>query len=319
MLRFNNGITSAGAAVTDDLARELRLADGAPAWDRLLARVPSVGAQFRAAHVVLPFIHAPRLAFRCRTICGPCWALLPSAAGVIDPLLSTGFPLTLLGVSRLVEILDHTWDEPGRDNALAAYAQQTIDELDATERLVAALYVSMTDFTLFKKLSLLYFAAASFSETVRRLAARGEHPHGLRGTEKSATESPRHKENLTTQGFLLCADPQFGPELRACADAALARPVEATRDDLLARIDRAIAPIDVAGLGDRSRRDWYPVRADDLLAAAPKLGATDDELRGLVERCGFGGATIQPGPPLPPIPPAESVQPIPPSRVGASR
>ena len=59
------------------------------------------------------------------------------------------------------------------------------------------------------------------------------------------------------------------------------------RDALLARIDRAIAPINVAGLLDRTRRDWVPVRVDDLLAAAPRLNATTDEVLQLVERCGL--------------------------------
>ena len=60
------------------------------------------------ARAVLPFVHAPRLAFRSARVAGPSWALLPSAAGVIDPLLSTGFPLTLLGILRLVDLLERT-------------------------------------------------------------------------------------------------------------------------------------------------------------------------------------------------------------------
>lgn len=271
ILRFSHGITSAGTAVTDDLARELRLEEGEPAWRRLLDRLPSVRAQFANARAALPFIHAPRVAFRSRAVCGPCWALLPSAAGVIDPLLSTGFPLTLLGIQRLVDLLDRTMGGPGRAEALVQYARQTLDELDTTERLVAALYASMEDFALFKRLILLYFAAASFTETMRRL-----------GRAEGA------------QGFLLCADAGFGPELRACCDAALARPTDAARDALLARIGRAIAPVDVAGLGDRTRRDWYPVLAGDLLAAAPKLGASPDDLRRLLVRCGFGDAASTP-------------------------
>jgi tetracycline 7-halogenase / FADH2 O2-dependent halogenase len=95
MLRFNNGVTSAGAALTDPLAASLVAAEGAPAWHRLLATLPSVADQFRSARAVLPFVHTPRVAFRSRRVSGPAWALLPSAAGVIDPLLSTGFPLTL--------------------------------------------------------------------------------------------------------------------------------------------------------------------------------------------------------------------------------
>lgn len=109
VLRFNNGLTSAGVAVTDELARELHLAEGAPAWKRLLQRLPTVASQFTEADPQLPFIHAPRLSFRSEAILGERWALLPSAAGFIDPLLSTGFPLTLLGVARVAEAIERSW------------------------------------------------------------------------------------------------------------------------------------------------------------------------------------------------------------------
>ncbi len=46
VLRFGNGVTSAGVAVEDWLAEELKLAEGEPAWARLLARYPSIAAQF---------------------------------------------------------------------------------------------------------------------------------------------------------------------------------------------------------------------------------------------------------------------------------
>jgi FADH2 O2-dependent halogenase len=264
VLRFANGITSAGAAVVSERAKALRLQEGEAAWERLLAELPSVRAQFEGARAVHPFVHAPRLAARTAASCGSRWAMLPSAAGVIDPLLSTGFPLNLLGIGRLVDALDRTWEREGRDEALTRYAANTKDELDATERLVAALYVSMVDFELFKRLTLLYFAAASFSETVRRLG----HP------EKAS-------------GFLLHADDGFGPELLACCQAALGQPQGAARDRLIEKIDRAIEPFDVAGLRDRTRQDWHPVRAEDLLDSASKLGAAPDEIQALLERCGF--------------------------------
>ena len=63
-----------------------KAAEGAPAWDRLLATLPSVADQFRSARATLPFIHAPRVSFRSARVAGSTWALLPSAAGVIDPL-----------------------------------------------------------------------------------------------------------------------------------------------------------------------------------------------------------------------------------------
>ncbi len=265
ILRFNNGITSAGAAVTTPLARQLRLEEGEPAWHRLLDRLPSVQAQFAGARPTLPFVHAPRVAFRSRVVCGDGWAMLPSAAGVIDPLLSTGFPLTLLGIGRLVDLLERTWDGPGRDAALDEYAQQTQRELDATERLVAALYASMNDFDLFKRLTRLYFAAASFSETARRLGKHGLAP-----------------------GFLLCDHPTFGPGSRAIAEAAhrSVRPIARART-CSSEIDRTIAPFDIAGLGDDARRDWYPVLAEDLIAGRGQAGR---DTRRRSTRCSSGAA-----------------------------
>lgn len=264
VLRFNNGVTSAGAALTDPVAARFGAADGSAAWGRLLETLPSIADQFRSARILLPFIHAPRLGFRSARVAGPGWALLPSAAGVIDPLLSTGFPLTLLGVLRLLDALERTAPGRDRDAALLAYEQTTQAELDATERLVGALYETMGDPPLFKRLSLLYFAAASFSEAARRLGRPGLAP-----------------------GFLLCAHPAFGPELASCVSAAASGPRGAARRALEERIDRAIEPFDIAGLLDRGRRDWYPVVAADLLAAASKLGATREEVRRLLERTGM--------------------------------
>jgi FADH2 O2-dependent halogenase len=293
MLRFNNGITSAGVAhMHGARADALRLSEGAPAWDRLLETLPSVRAQFhaaQAARAVHPFIYAPRVAFRSRQVCGDTWALLPSAAGVIDPLLSTGFPLTLLGIARLVDLLERTADGSAeRQTALREYAQVTQDELDITEQLVGALYANMADPQIFKRLGLLYFAAASFSEAARRLGRPELAP-----------------------GFLLHQHPRFGPELRACAAEAVevaamtssdtatatlaaspssapcAAASGALREALLARIDAAIAPFDIAGLRDRTRRDWYPVLADDLIAGASKLDASAEDIDRLLARSGF--------------------------------
>jgi FADH2 O2-dependent halogenase len=264
VLRFNNGITSAGVALTDPGAAAVQAAEGATAWDRMLRSLPAVGGQFRNARALLPFVHAPRLAFRSREIRGPRWALLPSAAGVIDPLLSTGFPLTLLGIGRLLDLLERTKTAIERDRALRAYEEVTRRELDATERLVAALYANLTDPPVFKRLTLLYFAAASYAEAAWRL------------------DRPE-----LAPGFLLHAHPQFGPELSACCELARRTSEAGARQQLLDRIDRAIEPFDVAGLADRRRRDWYPVLAQDLLSNALKLHASPADVERLLRRSGF--------------------------------
>ena len=264
VLRFNNGITSAGVAANHALADELRLADGAPAWQRLLERLPSVREQFAEATLRLPFVHAPRLAFRSASAAGKRWALLPSAAGFVDPLLSTGFPLTLLGIERLAALFEKDWDAPGRIEELGLYERRTLDELDATAALVGALYANLGNFGAFADLTRLYFAAAMYAETMRRLGQTGR-----------------------ATSFLLHDNSAFGPALRACiAHAHAARTAKGNaclRDAVL----RAIEPFDLAALGDSSRRNWHPCRADDLLAAAGKLQVEPSDLEKLLARCGF--------------------------------
>ncbi len=256
VLRFNNGVTSAGTAVTDELAAGLALHEGAPAWARLLDRLPSVREQFANAKSATTFVHQPRVAFRSRAAVGARWAMLPSAAGVVDPLLSTGFPLTLLGIERLARIIE----DDCQPAALAEYERRTFSELDATAALVAALYANMRDFEVFSALTLLYFAAASFSESARRL----------------------HRPELA-RSFLLHDDPLFGPALRECCRLRL----PSGRAALIARIYKAIEPFDVAGLGKRERHPHYPALAEDFLSAAHKLGATRADAAEALARAGF--------------------------------
>jgi len=264
VLRFNNGITSAGVAMQDALASELRLADGASAWVRLLERLPTVREQFADAETIRPFVHQPRLAFASRTVTGPNWALLPSAAGFIDPLLSTGFPLTLLGVTRLARLIEEHWQKPGFAADLTDYAHQSEVELDITAAMVGALYRSLDDPPLFNALTLLYFAAASYAESARRLGRAELAP-----------------------GFLLLDKPGFGPGLRRCLGRLHNRPNDEIRATLLAEIPAIIEPVNVAGLAHPAVRNWYPVRAEDLLVSAHKLDVSPAAIDRMLTGCGF--------------------------------
>jgi FADH2 O2-dependent halogenase len=260
VLKFNNGITSAGVAATDAVAQELDFASGESGWQRLLEHLPSIQRTFARARSVVPFVYQPRLAFQGGCLTGPNWALLPSAAGVIDPLLSTGFPLTLLGVQRIGHLLRSHWQMAAFQKAMEKYAELTTLELETTAKLVGALYATMDRFDLFKALSLLYFAAASFSEVSRRLG----------------------KSHLANS-FLLCRDPDFGPQLQQfCESARRARSDNETAE-LKSRILNAIAPFDLAGLSDSSRDPFYPALGEDILRNAGKLRATPQELKALLE------------------------------------
>lgn len=267
-LRFSNGTTSAGLAATNTLMARLGEQDPQRMWGALLQQFPALKAQFAETQSVQLFRHIQRLSFRSASMAGENWALLPSAAGFVDPLLSNGFPLTLLGIARLAKILEHDWGKPNLEAQLDTYAVQSDEELLATARLIAALYENMANFPVFSALSLLYFAAASYSETARRL-----------------------KKPELAPGFLLCHHPEFGPAAKRLLDRA-AKGISSGESDAFVRdIYRVIEPFDVAGLTRAERNNWYPVDAEDLFRGAQKVHATREDIAQMLDRCGFHAAT----------------------------
>lgn len=266
VLHFNNGITSAGVAATDIAAARLRLIDGEVAWGNLLRSIPALEKQFARAKAIQPFKQVSQLSFMSGIVCGERWAMLPSAAGFVDPLLSTGFPLALLGIERLAHIFEHDWNAPVFALRLQQYASQTTEELQITGLLIASLYANMNNFSVFAALTLLYFAAASYSETARRL----------------------QKPQLAPS-FLLLDHPTFGPASKGIFDYAQ-HPVTAQQSaTLIEAILKVIEPIDVAGLSNRQRRNCYPVDPEDLLRSAHKLGVTRGDIEQMLHRCAFYG------------------------------
>ncbi len=264
VLKFNNGLTSAGVAATEAVGNELNFKEGEPAWQRLLEKLPSVAEIFHNARPTIPFVYSPRLSFQSGTVTGSRWALLPSAAGFVDPLLSTGFPLTLLGVQRMGEILKLGRKDSAFQMRLDDYATQTTLELETAARLVGALYANLNRFAVFKELSLLYFIAASFSETARRLG----------------------KPELA-DGFLLCRHPVFAKQFETICATGKGKFSADELKQLSQNIRVAIEPLDVAGLTDDSRHPWYPALAADLLRHAEKVGASEAEMRAMLARCGL--------------------------------
>jgi FADH2 O2-dependent halogenase len=293
VLRFNNGVTSTGVAVTDALAADLRLADGAPAWRRLLDRFPTLAAQFADAVAVRPFTWMPRLAYRAGEVVGPSWAMLPSAAAFVDPLFSTGFPLTLLGVERLARAMEQGWArgrgqarvEPQRGNAQSSdarrvtaamdgYAAATAAEADATAAFIAGCYAAFPDFERFSAYAMFYFAAASFSEAARRCDAPHAPARFLAGDVPAFTSALR----------------RLSPRLASAreSDAAVNAAVSAVVGDVVSNsgyasaVAEAVAPLNIAGLCDPAKENWYNVDIVDAVRGAAKLGVSPEHVqRGL--------------------------------------
>ena len=270
VLRFGNGVTSAGVAVDDWLADDVKLAEGEPAWQRLLARYPSIAAQFADAHPIRSFTWMPRLAYRAAHAAGARWAMLPSAAAFIDPLFSTGIPLTLLGIERLARILEARLDQTGlkarlhqansggpsgrpiyRD--LPSYSDATLADADRTAQFIAGSYAGFQRFPLFTSYSMFYFAAASYSEMARRL------------------NSPK-----TPRGFLCGDSDRFTGAMVRLSPATASR---ASGDGYASEVAAAIADWNVAGLCDPEKRNWYDVDPDDTIRGAEKLGLTREQVR----------------------------------------
>jgi FADH2 O2-dependent halogenase len=262
VLRFNNGITSAGFTCSPLSSAPQSQEEMSAFWKRRLQRFPGVGLQFHRAREVYPWQFAPQLAFRTERVFGDRWLMLPGTAGVVDPLLSTGFVLSLLGIQRTARLLENGF-APAR---LKEYELDTFADLDAVMMLVGALYGAMgfgggsaAAFERYRHLALLYFAAVTFSETRRRLG---------------------HNSSV---GFLLRNDPKFFPRATELIREAPWTPP----DTLGSTIGKLIEPYNVAGLGNPARRHWYPVDVRDLFASAGKLNATSAEIRAMLERVGF--------------------------------
>jgi tetracycline 7-halogenase / FADH2 O2-dependent halogenase len=258
VLRFENGITSAGFAVEDALAGELRLEEPAAAWRRFLERFPSIGDQFAAASPVQPFFHHRRLSYRSAVLAGPGWVLLPSAAAFVDPLFSTGFPLTLLGIHRLAQALRDSWGKAELDRKLAAYAGATSREAETAALLVGGCYRAFADFPAFAAASMLYFTAASYTEMARRL-----------GRPALASE------------FLLQNQPAFRAAFRRHLTARRGRPSG------LPAIAADVEPFNIAGLCDPAKRNWYDVDLNDVVAGASKLQSTPEDVSAFFQRMGW--------------------------------
>jgi tetracycline 7-halogenase / FADH2 O2-dependent halogenase len=263
VLRFGNGVTSAGIAVDEALAEELRLSEGEPAWHRFLATYPSIADQFAGARAIREFNWMPRVSSRAEVAAGERWAMLPSAAAFVDPLFSTGIPMTLLGVERLAAILEASGPRPqgpglGQSSglrpgpALRPYGEVTLREADHTARFIAGCYAAFSRFDVFAAYSMFYFVAASFSEMARRL-----NPDAARG-------------------FLGAADVDFSAALAGLSPAA-GQPSDRVR---FARdVAAACEPLNVAGLCDPSKRNAYGVDLEDTVRGAVKLGLSAEHVR----------------------------------------
>ncbi|MGE0129176.1 MAG: sigma 54-interacting transcriptional regulator [Blastocatellales bacterium] len=267
-LRFNNGVTSAGIAVTDELARELKLSEGEAAWRRFLARFPSIASQFAGARAIREFTWSPHLTYRSEIAAGEGWAMLPSAASFVDPLFGAGMAMTTLGVERLGRLLEENPGDCELNERLHEYGRTTLMEADHLADFIAGCYEAFPQFELFTSLSMAYFAAASYCEMARRLG-----------------------RNHLAQRFLAVDHPAF-----ANAPGRLSQILRSDDgfDSILfaAQVKQKIDCLNVAGLCDQRKQNWYDVDLEDVINCAEKLEVTSEEMRRFLQTASWAQTAV---------------------------
>ncbi len=232
IIPFDNGITSAGWCLDP---RRYPLDGSRPVdeWQHWMRQFPSIADQFASAEPLWGdhFGFSGRLQRRVGQAAGRDWALLPTAAGFIDPLHSSGNAHTLVGLERLVRIWEDDWDSPRLPQRLKEYDLLVQAEIEMIDGIVASCYAGFADFDRFVAATMFYFATAIWSEHERR-----------------AGRSPSAYLCAADERFQLALDQTY----RMVSDPSI------STAELDGFVSRTFADINIAGLGDPARKRMYP-------------------------------------------------------------
>ena len=281
-LRFDDDVVSAGFVV--ELAHGTsqnqgwnakRIADDDPeeTFQALVQRYPTLAAQFQDARPVRPVATIPLLQRRLIRAAGDRWAALPHTYMFWSPLFSTGIAWSLLGVERLGLMLERPSNRRHLASALYRYRETLRTEGDHVRQLVECAYRCRQDFDAFAAFSQVYFAAASYCETVQRLC---EPPAGFGG-------------EWAWWGFLGATDLALRRIVDAASQMAQADASKLDEDS----VRDLIAFRNVAGLADPARHRLYPVDLDALVRASQLIGLGADDARARLPRLRGDTAEIQ--------------------------
>jgi tetracycline 7-halogenase / FADH2 O2-dependent halogenase len=268
-LRFDDGVTSAGFLLHPRGAASLGTSSDDPRelWRALLERYPTIGRAFGDAEPLMPIAYLPRIQHRLTCAVGARWALMPHAYAFVDPLFSTGIAWGLRAVERLglaFESAVHRGRVPDAAT-LDRYDAALGAEADQIDRVVAGAYEAMVHLDLFAAQAMLYFATVSFAEVSQRMAA--------------------DTESAASKGFLGVGDPVLGPlpseslaRLRRITHTSGNVGTPGERDAFAQWIANAIAPRNIAGLADPTRRNLYPLDLDVLVDRHHLLGMSREQI-----------------------------------------
>jgi len=234
VLRFENGITSAGFSLDPDVHPPRSGEAPEAEWNRLLSAYPSIGSQFARAVPIRPFVRTGRLQRRLSRAGGADWALLPHAAGFLDAWLSPGIAQTLFAVNRLGGILAEERAGPGRERRLEEYGRTVLRELAWVDEITGTCFACFDRFPVLVSVSMLYFVAAIYCE-----------------------ERERAGQGSPDDAFLLTDHPEYRAVAADLFRKALGVPLSGAAAFAEEVRDR-LAPFDSCSLCEPGRRNMHP-------------------------------------------------------------
>ena len=262
VLKISDTITSAGFSLLPGTFPEIEVGMGPESWAALLAKFPSIAEQFAHANNIMPFMQSSHLPYRTNNAVGDRWALLPSAAAFVDPLFSTGIPLTLLGIERLAKTLEAGLDAASLPAQLKDYEYNILADADQVAFFIRACFASFENFAQFRSLSMFYFASASYTEMCRRLNAP-----------------------VTQRGFLARENTAFNEVMERCCRTVIDDPCANIEQQVIAGVET----LNVAGLAHQAKNHWYDVDLQDVVAGSHKLGLSEATVRRVIGTAAWAG------------------------------
>lgn len=256
MLRFACGTTSVGITRPTEIWRREGTFDRSldQVWHDVIDRYPTLAELMAKSELIGPdqiidgqptpaLGWMPRISRLWNEAAGERWLALPSTAGVIDPLHSTGLAHALSGVQRAAALLLEPLDSSSQQQLRKHYQHDVVDEVRWIDQLVSTCYAALPDFELFAAVCSFYFIAAIDCE--RDMRATGQMHYGFLGAKRS----------------------QWREMVRSAADR-LARGESSqnshSRTDFLGEIRQQIEPWNPAGLLQSQHRNRF------ARSAAPK-------------------------------------------------
>ncbi len=233
VLPFDNGVTSAGFSLDPDRFPLDKSVSPEAEWAAIMRQLPAVAEQFSEAEPTVPWRQTGRMQRRLERSAGSNWVMLPNTATFLDPLHSTGNAFTLVGIERLLGMLERSWKRPGWNDEMRRYDGLVQQETEFLDLIVSGSFLGFREFERMVALSMFYFSAATWSETERRAG---------RAVRGSAFLSADHQE---LKGALERAVSEIGD------------PAAIPTGQFVSRIRSAIGPFNRIGLCDPAKWNQY--------------------------------------------------------------